>query len=203
MLNPIAIQINNYFIVSILGQSQSKTEIKFCKELQRHGNYGFHFFKIFTDKKLQHSKLLGIHIQGIFLFEATKELSVAHLVQASFFWHKITRIQYDSGKFHLLVQDDHDKSKSQKFKYYAEECKSKVMFDVSSAHHQHSNQIRLNAKMVSKMLQFISQPTLLRNRSRFLERVWHKSTYRKVASRSMSRLVALLYNNPRLVGHLS
>ena len=150
----VLIQIDNYFIVSILGQSQSKTEIKFCKELQRHGNYGFHFFKVFTDKKLQHSKLLGIHIQGIFLFEATKELSVAHLVQASFFWHKITRIQYDSGKFHLLVQDDHDKSKSQKIKYYAEECKSKVMFDVSSAHHQHSNQIRLNAKMVSKMLQF-------------------------------------------------
>ena len=110
--------------------------------------------KVFTDKKLQHSKLLGIHIQGIFLFEATKELSVAHLVQASFFWHKITRIQYDSGKFHLLVQDDHDKSKSQKIKYYAEECKSKVMFDVSSSHHQHSNQIRLNAKMVSKRLQF-------------------------------------------------
>ena len=143
-----------FYRFSILGQSQSKTEIKFCKELQRHGNYGFHFFKVFTDKKLQHSKLLGIHIQGIFLFDATKELSVAHLVQASFFWHKITRIQYDSGKFHLLVQDDHDKSKSQKFKYYAEECKSKVMFDVSSAHHQHSNQIRLNAKMVSKRLQF-------------------------------------------------
>ena len=82
-------------IFLILGQSQSKTEIKFCKELQRHDNYGFHFFNVFTDKKMTHSKLLAIHIQGIFLFEATKESNVAHKVQASFFWHKITRIQYD------------------------------------------------------------------------------------------------------------
>ncbi len=29
-----------------LGQSQSKTEIKFCKELQRLDDYGFHFFKV-------------------------------------------------------------------------------------------------------------------------------------------------------------
>ena len=138
-----------------LGQSQSKTEIKFCKELQRHDNYGFHFFNVFTDKKLQHSKLLGIHIQGIFLFDASKQSSVAHQIQASFFWHKITRIQYDSGKFHLLVQDDQDKSKSHKLKYYAQECKSKVMFDVSAAHHQHSNQMRLNAKMVRPDLGYI------------------------------------------------
>ena len=69
-----------------------------------------------------------------------------------------------SGKFHLLVQDDHDKSKSHKLKYYAKECKSKVMFDVSSSHHQHSNQMRLNAKMVSKKkLNFVIGKKVMEN----------------------------------------
>ena len=87
-----------------LGQSQSKTEMKFCQELQRHDNYGFHFFQVFSDKKLSSSKLLAIHLQGIFLFEASKSTSVPHRVLASFFWHQITRIQYDNSKFQLLVQ---------------------------------------------------------------------------------------------------
>lgn len=130
-----------------LGQSQSKTEIKFCKEVQRHDNYGFHFFKVFNDKKMTQAKLLGIHIEGIFLFNISEHNSIPHQITSSFFWHKITRIQYDTGKFQLLVQDEHDKSKNHKLKFYAEEIKSKVMFDLASTHHQHSNQLRLNAKV--------------------------------------------------------
>lgn len=129
-----------------LGQSQSKTEMKFCKELAKHDNYGFHFFQVCSEKKLQKVKLLGIHLLGIFLFDVSSKNDSAHQVQASFFWHKITRIQYDAGKFQLLVQDDQDKAKNHKLKFYAEESKSKVMFDLASAHHQHSNQLRLNAK---------------------------------------------------------
>ena len=115
--------------------------MKFCQELQRHDNYGFHFFQVFADKKLSSSKLLAIHLQGIFLFEASKSTSVPHRVLASFFWHQITRIQYDNSKFQLLVED------AEKLKYYTSESKSKVMFDSSSTHHQHSNQLRLNSKV--------------------------------------------------------
>ena len=75
-----------------------------------------------------------------------------------------------SGKFHLLVQDDHDKSKSHKLKYYAKECKSKVMFDVSSSHHQHSNQMRLNAKMVSEKNHFVIGGKIIGNFSRNIMR---------------------------------
>ena len=39
-----------------LGQSQSKTEVKFCKQIQRHDNYGFHFFKVMADKKKSTSR---------------------------------------------------------------------------------------------------------------------------------------------------
>ena len=129
-----------------LGQSQSKTEMKFCHELLRHDNYGFHLFKVSTDKQTnkqqQHSKklLVGIHLRGIFLFEESAKHSFSpHKILASYFWHKITRIQYNSGKFHLLIQDE---NKSHKFKYYtAELTKSKMMFDLSACHHQHSNQL--------------------------------------------------------------
>ena len=151
-----------------LGQSQSKTEMKYCQELLRHSNYGFHMFKVSTDKKCQqHSKLLGIHLKGIFLFEASPpptEFSnknhhqnynnishqLPHHILASYFWHKITRIQYSSGKFHLLIQDSESRQ-SHKLKYYTstseasavESYKSKLMFDLSACHHQHSNQLRL------------------------------------------------------------
>lgn len=128
-----------------LCQSQSKTEIKFCKELQRNDNYGFHFFKVFTDKKMLTSKLLGVHIQGLFLFEPSKNISHPHRIVASYFWHKITRIQYDNGKFQLLVQDE--PGKSHKLKFYTVDGQSKVMFDLSSACHQHSNQLRLKASV--------------------------------------------------------
>ena len=143
--------------------------MKYCQELLRHSNYGFHMFKVSTDKKCQqHSKLLGIHLKGIFLFEASQpptEFSnknhlqnynnisqqLPHQILASYFWHKITRIQYSSGKFHLLIQDA--ESRSHKLKYYTsttseaavnnESYKSKLMFDLSACHHQHSNQLRL------------------------------------------------------------
>ena len=135
--------------------------MKYCQELLRHSNYGFHMFKVSTDKKCQqHSKLLGIHLKGIFLFDANQpspssessnynknhpqnyysQQQLPHQILASYFWHKITRIQYSSGKFHLLIQDA--ESRSHKLKYYTsttseaatvnnESYKSELMFDLS------------------------------------------------------------------------
>ena len=128
-----------------IGQSQSKTEMAFCQELLKHDNYGFHMFKVWTDKKLQQSKLLGIHLRGLFLFDESNNTSIPHRILTSYFWHKITRIQYNSGKFHLLIQDE---SRSHKLKYYTADTKSKIMFDLSACHHQHSNQMRLQANLV-------------------------------------------------------
>ena len=58
-----------------LGQSQSKTEIKYCKEVQRNDNYGFHNYAVTESKKQLTSnrkKHLGIHLQGVFLFETSR-----------------------------------------------------------------------------------------------------------------------------------
>ena len=145
-----------------LGQGQSKTEMKFCKDLQRHDNYGFHFFTVYTDKKLTGSKLLGIHLHGIFLFDKSKDSVKAHQVKTVFYWHQITRIQYDAGKFQLL------EGKNQKLKFYVEENKSKILFDLSSAHHQHSNQLRLNAKMANELQLKEPQRPMRSLKSRFL-----------------------------------
>ena len=53
-----------------LGQSQSKTEIRYCKEVQRNDNYGFHNFAVAEGKKhaaaagnSNRRKHLGIHLQ--------------------------------------------------------------------------------------------------------------------------------------------
>jgi hypothetical protein len=154
-----------------LGQSESKTEIRFCKEIQRLDNFGFHFFKVFTDKKLNQPKLLGMHVQGIFLYEISTNKYVSHKILASFFWHKITRIQYDTGKFQLLVQDE-----QHKLKYYVQEAKSKVMFDLASSHHQHSNnQLRLKSKnsntVKDNAVQYKEPPRVMRSlKSRLLPR---------------------------------
>ncbi len=125
------------------GQSQSKTEIKFCKELMRHDNYGFHFFQVFSDKKLCTEKFLGIHLQGLFLFDPSSQPDKPLQVTASFFWHKITRIQYDTGKFQLLINGI-DKLKLKFYTHGHNTNQSKVMFDLASSHHQYSNQLRLN-----------------------------------------------------------
>ena len=54
-----------------LGQSQSKTEIRYCKEVQRNDNYGFHNFAVTEGKKHaaaaagngNRRRHLGIHLQ--------------------------------------------------------------------------------------------------------------------------------------------
>lgn len=133
-----------------LGQSQSKTEMKYCRELQRLDNFGFHLFSVSENKRttpdLASSKTLGIHTQGIFLFNTSKDLTVAHKIMASFFWHKISRIQHEKGLFQLLVQD---RQKAHKLKYHVWDHKAKLLFALASAHHQHNQQLRLKQPVIS------------------------------------------------------
>ena len=56
-------------------------------------------------------------------------------------------------------------------KYYTSESKSKVMFDSSSTHHQHSNQLRLNSKVVNNTEYKEPKPRPMRSlKSRLLRR---------------------------------
>ncbi|TRY73025.1 hypothetical protein TCAL_12859 [Tigriopus californicus] len=155
-----------------LGQSQSKTELKYCKEIQRLDNFGFHTFSVQETKKTSstlnlssssasstsHHQLhphqscgkigarhIGVHLQGMFLFETSKDPAVSHKIIGSFSWHQISRIQYDKSRFQLSVQDSEDKEKTFKLKFYVAELKAKVMFDLSSAHHQFYIQQRWNS----------------------------------------------------------
>ena len=154
-----------------IGQSQSKTELKFCRQIQQLGVYGFHLFNVGMDKASSRrassdfllserctskkSIVIGIHIEGIFLFEvgSNKDLSQPHKMTSSYFWHKVDRIEYDKTRFQLLVQNDgvgnhqsenktNDKN-VKKLKYYVPENKGKFLFDLASAHHQYSNRQKL------------------------------------------------------------
>ena len=121
-----------------LGQSQSKTEIKYCKEVQRNDNYGFHNFSVTESKKqmtTNRRKHLGIHLQGIFLFETSRDSGQPHKMLGSFFWQSVTRIQYDKSRFQLSVQQKGE-AQARKVKFYVSEVKAKVMFDLASAHHK-------------------------------------------------------------------
>jgi hypothetical protein len=129
-----------------LGQSQSKTEIKYVKEVQRSDNYGFHNFSVRESKKPisspQRRKHLGIHLQGVFLFETSvRDRSSPHKMLGSFFWHSISRIQYDKTRFQISVQQKGEPS-PKKVKFYVSEVKAKVMFDLASAHHKYYMQNR-------------------------------------------------------------
>lgn len=154
-----------------LGQSQSKTELKYCKEIQRLDNFGFHTFSVQETKKTSSTlnlssssasstshqlhphqscgkfgaRHIGVHLQGMFLFETSKDPAVSHKIIGSFSWHQISRIQYDKSRFQLSVQDSEDKEKTFKLKFYVAELKAKVMFDLSSAHHQFYIQQRWNS----------------------------------------------------------
>ena len=130
-----------------LGQSQSKTELKFVREIENLPDYGFHLFEVSTEKAVSTAVpnhqlnrksrlLLGVHIEGIFLFDPSSDISTSHRVTSSFYWHRIARIQYDKTRFQLLMDS------SDKVKFYVSETKAKLMFDLSSAHHQHSNKTR-------------------------------------------------------------
>ena len=126
-----------------LGQSQSKTELKFIREIQDLSDFGFHLFEVQLEKSensRRSRRLLGVHIEGIFLFETSCDFAQSHKVLASFFWHKIHRIQYDKTRFQLLVGDSGEGS--QKLKFYVSETKAKLLFDLSSCHHQYSNKLK-------------------------------------------------------------
>ena len=131
-----------------LGQSQSKTELRYCREIQRMDNYGFHNFAVSETKKPSnsnpssvsrhgHRRHLGIHMQGVFLFETSRDRSVPHKIISSFFWGSIGRIQYDKTRFQLSVREEGGGGGGErKAKFYMSEVKSKVMFDLASAHHK-------------------------------------------------------------------
>ena len=127
-----------------LGQSQGKTELKFVKELQRSDNFGFHFYSVRETKKPTSlpKRHIGIHLQGIFLFETSRDKSIPHKILASSYWQNITRIQYDKSRFQLSVRDADDPEKTVKMKFYVSDSKSKLMFDLASAHHQFYSQQR-------------------------------------------------------------
>ena len=121
-----------------LSQSQGKTELRYCREIQRLDNYGFQNFSVRETKKptALPKRHLGIHLQGIFLFETSKDPSSPHKILASFYWQNVTRIQYDKCRFQISVKDEKSAEKTAKAKFYVSELKSKLMFDLSSAHHQ-------------------------------------------------------------------
>jgi len=150
-----------------LGQSQSKTELKFCRELQRLENFGFHFFSVTRDKKSVTSLpamasstpcLIGIHVQGVFLYERARDIATSHKLLAPFFWRNIGRIQYDKTRFQITLvanatnsnnnnnNNNKDDNKCHKLKFQVSESKAKLMFDLASSHHQYSNKIRYQAK---------------------------------------------------------
>ncbi|XP_040573766.1 tyrosine-protein phosphatase non-receptor type 13 [Lepeophtheirus salmonis] len=127
------------------GQSQSKAEVKFCKEIQKLSHYGFHFFTVYENKKIRDGKrLVGIHNQGIFLFDKSFTAS-AHTVFASYLWNQIVRIQFDKSHFHLVVKSERP-TENTKYKFYLPiDIQAKVMFDLSAAHHQRHNQMRYSS----------------------------------------------------------
>ena len=148
-----------------LGQSQSKTELKFCRELQRLENFGFHFFSVTRDKKSSTSLpslssstscLIGIHVQGVFLYERAKDILTSHKLVAPFFWRNIGRIQYDKTRFQITLvanatnsnnnNNNKEDNKCHKLKFQVSESKAKLMFELASSHHQHSNKLRYQAK---------------------------------------------------------
>jgi hypothetical protein len=154
-----------------LGQSQSKTELKFCRELQRLENFGFHFFDVTRDKKSSSSLpslnssaniIIGIHVQGVFLYEKSKDIFTSHKLLAPFFWRNIGRIQYDKTRFQITLvansthnsnnnnNNNKDDSKCHKLKFQVSESKAKLMFELASSHHQHSNKLRYQAKKLEE-----------------------------------------------------
>ena len=74
-------------------------------------------------------------MQGIFLFETSRDSSQPHKMLGSFFWQSVTRIQYDKSRFQLSVQQKGE-AQARKVKFYVSEVKAKVMFDLASAHHK-------------------------------------------------------------------
>ena len=101
--------------------NQSKTELKFCHQIQQLDIYGFHLFNVSTEKtsarrassdflsydrgsNLNRPIILGIHIEGIFLFESgsKKDASQPHKMTSSHFWHKVDRIEYDKTRFQII-----------------------------------------------------------------------------------------------------
>ncbi len=145
---------------SRLGQSQSATEVSFCREVQATtDDHGCHCFSVREHKKEanNHTGLarrhLGIHLRGLRLFETSADPAAEHRCLASFAWRDIVRIQYDKCRFQLAVQQERGGSgvaaaaaaTTAKLKFYVPETKAKVMFDLASAHHQFYLQQKWNS----------------------------------------------------------
>lgn len=176
-----------------LGQSQSKTELKFVREIENLSDFGFHLFEAGTSSgSCSQKRKLGVHIEGIFLFdESVNDLATSHQVSASFFWHKINRIQYDKTRFQLLVGDEQEADTGdkagggggQKVKFYVSEMKAKLLFDLASSHHQYSNKLKARDNQrveIEEQLEYREPQRALRSlKSRLLSRR-HSSSQRKL-----------------------
>ena len=105
-----------------LGESQSKTELRFCRELQKMAIFGHHPFQV-MDKKASNGRPrhIGIHLDGVCVFETSPvDSSEQHKKIASYPWEKISRIQYDKSRFQLSIQD------GTKIKFHVSEVSRKL-----------------------------------------------------------------------------
>ena len=89
-----------------LFQSQSKTELKFVREVEALPDFGFHLFRVSSEKHggnvrhLHHGRssdrLIGINVDGIFLFDqpSSSDPTQPHRVASAYHWNKIARYLY-------------------------------------------------------------------------------------------------------------
>ncbi len=146
---------------AMFGQSQSSTELSFCRELQTLATeYGHSCFAVRETKKPNPHlgrRHLGVNLRGLSLFETASDPSATHRQLASYEWRNITRIQYDKCRFQISVQSPNSNSVS-KMKFYVSEAKAKIMFDLSSAHHQFYLQRKWNRTETENGVTSVKRP---------------------------------------------
>jgi len=107
----------------------------FCHQIMEKEDYGFHVYTGRENKKNDcQSTTFAIHLQGIFLFEISRNVFAPPRVIKSYPWKSIKQIQYSVSKLQLSVQD---KSGMSKVKLYMPETRSKHVFDLTSTHHKY------------------------------------------------------------------
>jgi hypothetical protein len=147
------------------GQSQTAAELAFCREARSAmQDYGCHLFAVRESKRRNEAdkgrrgrRHVGIHGGGISLFATAANALEHHRLLASHAWRDIARIQYDKNRFQLTVRQcgasGEDSSAATKLKFYVTEVKAKVMFDLSSAHHQRYLQGKWDGHPAASMLE--------------------------------------------------
>ena len=105
---PCVCPFRTEIVTSLLSlfQSQSKTELKFVREVEALPDFGFHLFRVSSEKHggnvrhLHHGRssdrLIGINVDGIFLFDqpSSSDPTQPHRVASAYHWNKIARYLY-------------------------------------------------------------------------------------------------------------